>query len=165
MGSREQSTPKARKHQLIVQEMEDETLVYDEGNHKAHCLNKAAAFVWKHCDGRTSVAQMTRLMEKQMKSPVTEQAVWLALGQLEKSHLLEGPVARPAQVALMSRRALVRQIGMAAAITVPLVTSIVAPTATEAQTMTCAGNGQSCETLPCCPGFTCDGICFPIAGR
>ena len=166
MGSREQSTPKAREHQLIIQVMEDETLVYDEGNHKAHCLNKAAAFVWKHCDGRTSVAQITRLMEKQMKATVPEQVVWLALGQLEKSHLLEGPVARPAHVALMSRRTLIRQIGIAAAITVPLVTSIVAPTATEAQTVPCAGAGQPWSAgVPCCPGLGCDGVCFPIEAR
>lgn len=160
MGTRGQPAPKARKRQLIIQEMADETLVYDEGDHKAHCLNKAAAFVWKHCDGRTSVAQITRLMEKQMKASVTEQVVWHALEQMEKSGLLESPVTRPAQVALMSRRALVRQIGIAA-ITVPLVTSIVAPTATEAQTVPCAGNGQSCVDRPCCPGFNCDGICFP----
>ena len=164
MGSREQPTPKARKRRLIIQEMADETLVYDEDNHQAHCLNKAAAFVWKHCDGRTSVAQITRLMEKQVKASVTEQVVWHALGQLERSRLLEGPVTRPTQGALMSRRALVRQIGIAAAITVPLVTSIVAPTATEAQTPTCAGGGQPCGlNMPCCPGFTCDGICFAIA--
>jgi Coenzyme PQQ synthesis protein D (PqqD) len=160
MGTRQQPAPKARKRQLIIQEMADETLVYDEGNHKAHCLNKTAAFIWKHCDGRTGVAQITRLMEKQMKVAVTEQVVWHALEQMEKSGLLESTVTRPAQVGLMSRRALVRQIGIAA-ITVPLVTSIVAPTAAEAQTVTCAGNGQSCETLPCCPGFNCDGICFP----
>ena len=161
MGTRRQPAPKARQRQLIIQEMADETLVYDEGNHKAHCLNQAAAFVWKHCDGRTSVAQITRLMEKQMKVAVTEQVVWHALEQMEKSGLLESPVTRPAQVGLMSRRALVRQIGIAAAITVPLVTSIVAPTATEAQTVPCAGAGQSCADRPCCPGFNCDGICFP----
>lgn len=27
----------------------------------------------------------------------------------------------------------------------------------------CAGEGQECsEAVPCCEGFTCDGICFPL---
>ena len=54
--------PKARKHELIVKELSDETLVYDETTHKAHCLNQTAALVWKFCDGRTSIPQMTRLL-------------------------------------------------------------------------------------------------------
>jgi hypothetical protein len=174
MSKRGQSTPKARQRKLIVQEMANETLVYDEDNHKAHCLNRAAAFVWKHCDGRTSVEQITRLMEKRMKTYVPEQAVWLALGQLEKSHLLEEPVARSAQAPQIRRRELIRNLGIAA-ITIPLVTSIVAPTATEAQTVTCGRQGDPCDCTDtsrfncgCCVGFKCIGTilttCQQIVG-
>ncbi|HEX8138699.1 MAG TPA: PqqD family protein [Pyrinomonadaceae bacterium] len=141
--------------------MGGETLVYDEKGHQAHCLNQTAAFVWKHCDRYTSVAQIARLLEKQLKTAASEQLVWHALRQLEQSQLLKESVPRPAPGSHMTRRELVRSLGITAAISVPLVTSIVAPTATKAQTRTCAGNREPCDVLPCCPGFNCDGICFP----
>jgi hypothetical protein len=163
MNPTNQLAPEARQDQLVVKELAGETLIYDERAHKAHCLNQTAAFVWKHCDGCTNVAQIARLLEKQMKTAVSEQVVWFALRQLENSRLLKESVPSPAPASRMTRRELVRNLGIAAAITVPLVTSIVAPTATEAQTRTCAGNREPCGDggLPCCPGFNCDGVCFP----
>ena len=54
--------PEARREDIVVQELPDETLVYDLKRHKALCLNRAAGLVWKHCDGRTSVAEMAVLL-------------------------------------------------------------------------------------------------------
>lgn len=34
-----QSTPLARREELVVPELADEVLVYDLRQHKAHCLN------------------------------------------------------------------------------------------------------------------------------
>jgi hypothetical protein len=51
---------------------------------------------------------------------------------------------------------MMRTMGIAAVVTVPLVTSVVAPTAAEAAT--CAGNNQPCISKACCSGFTCDPI-------
>ena len=51
-------TPTARRDRLIVRELENETLVYDQANDEAHCLNQTAALVWKHCDGRTTVDEI-----------------------------------------------------------------------------------------------------------
>ena len=48
-----------REDGLIVREVDGETLVYDRRRHKAHCLNRAAALVWRQCDGTTSVADAT----------------------------------------------------------------------------------------------------------
>jgi hypothetical protein len=59
-----QPLPFARTHQLIVQEVPDEVLVYDLDRHKAHCLNRTSAIVWKHCDGKTTVAEAKRLLER-----------------------------------------------------------------------------------------------------
>ena len=156
MNRTEQPLPRARRANLVVKELASETLVYDEATHEAHCLNQTAAFVWKHCDGRTSVAQLGRLLNKETKSASPEQLVWSAIQQLEKSHLLESPVLRPADVPRMSRRELMRGLGIAAAVTVPLVTSIVAPTAASAAS--CLGAGAIC-TGPgqCCTGLACNG--------
>ncbi|HEX8143145.1 MAG TPA: PqqD family protein [Pyrinomonadaceae bacterium] len=164
MSRAEHSTPRARREQLIVKELANETLIYDENSNEAHCLNQTAAFVWKHCDGRTSIEQLGRLLDKETKGAVSEQLVWSAIEQLEKSHLLEGPVSRPAHVARLSRRALIRNLGLAAAVTVPLVTSIVAPTAAEAASGACSAvNGPCTVDTDCCAGLLCNtgtGMCF-----
>jgi coenzyme PQQ synthesis protein D (PqqD) len=127
-------------------------LVYDRNNDQAHCLNATAALVWAHCDGQTTVAEMARLLEDEMKTRVADEVVWFALEQLRKSHLLQESRAIPAQVDQMSRRVMVRRLGIAAAVTVPLVTSIIAPTAAAAATCvlgqpgaTCVNNGDCCS--------------------
>ena len=38
--------PRARQDELVVEELQDETLVYDLERHKARCLNRTAALVW-----------------------------------------------------------------------------------------------------------------------
>ncbi|HMF57829.1 MAG TPA: PqqD family protein [Pyrinomonadaceae bacterium] len=151
--------PRARKDKLVTTELEGEKLIYDEKNDKAHCLNRTAAIVWEHCDGRTTVEEMARLLEIETKNPVSNEVIWFALRQLEKSNLVEKPVTRPVQVAGMSRREMVRRLGIAAAVALPLVTTIIAPTAVDAAT--CATGGQPCSAgIPCCPGFNCVGaIC------
>jgi Coenzyme PQQ synthesis protein D (PqqD) len=159
----DQPLPRARRAQLIVKELANETLVYDEQSHEAHCLNQTAAFVWRHCDGRTSIAMMGRLLEKQAKTKVPEQLVWSALEQLEKSHLLEGPAFRPILMEGMSRRELIRRLGVGAALTLPVVVSIVAPTAAEAASTTCSPVEGPCSVdSDCCAGLRCsfDGTCF-----
>jgi hypothetical protein len=40
--------PRVRKKNLIIDELADEVLVYDLDRHKAHCLNRTAALVWKN---------------------------------------------------------------------------------------------------------------------
>jgi len=153
--------PLMRTERLVVDELPDEMLVYDLDSHQAHCLNKTVALVWQHCDGRTAPPEIARRIEAELKAPCPEDHVWTALRQLEKIHLLQRAVtlpphavSLPLQRAGMSRRQMVRTLGLAAAVAAPLVTSIVAPTA--AQAATCAPNtGDSCATKPCCAGHIC----------
>jgi hypothetical protein len=163
--STDRRLPKARRAQLIVEELSNETLVYDEERHKAHCLNETAALVWKQCDGRTSVAQITQRLEKKLDATVSAQVVWLALDQLNKSHLLDKSVMRPAAVKQMSRREMVRKTGIAAAIAIPLVTSMIAPTAASAAS--CIPDGGTCTSNSQCCGQRCEtcvqpNICSPV---
>jgi hypothetical protein len=155
--------PRARTEGLVIQELPDEVLVYDRDRDKAHCLNQTAALVWKYCDGKTTVTDMAKRLERDLKSGrVDEKVVWYALGQLSKDHLLEETVVPPAILAGMSRREMVRVLGLAAVVAVPLVTSIVAPT--PAQAATCLPSGSACSPVgtstTCCsgqcnPGLTC----------
>ena len=111
-----QPLPKARQSQLITKELAGEMLVYDLNTNKAHCLNPAAARVWAHCDGITTVAEMARRLAREMRTPVADEVVWLALEQLRKSNLLEESYVRPPQIGRLSRRALVKRLGVAAAV-------------------------------------------------
>ena len=42
--------PKARTQDLVIQEANQETLVYDRKSHQAHCLNPLVGLVWRHCE-------------------------------------------------------------------------------------------------------------------
>lgn len=152
-----QVLPLARTDQLVVQELPDEVLIYDLVRHKAHCLNKASAAVWKRCDGRTTVAEMTRRLGRELAAPVDDDVVWLALAQLRRFHLLEEGSVSGRKV---SRRDLVRKY-LPAALAVPLILSVPAPTPAQSASK-CAGPCEPCSGFAdCCPGLSCDGICFP----
>src|SRR5207253_295146 len=94
--------PKARKENVITRESGDELLVYDTNRHEAHCLNRTAALIWKHCDGRTSIEQITSRLGKEingdLETPVDERLVWYAISQFRRDHLLEDKVEIPKAV-------------------------------------------------------------------
>jgi hypothetical protein len=128
-----QALPDARTEGLVVQELSDEVLVYDLDRHKAHCLNETAAFVWRQCDGTSTVTEISGRLADEFNAPADEDVVWAALSQLEKSHLLQSRVTQSLGGRKVTRRELMRKAGIAAAIALPLITSVVAPTAAAAQ--------------------------------
>src|ERR1051326_9112162 len=103
--------PRARKNGLAMEQIEDELLVYDLDRNKAYCLNRTAALVWQHCNGRTSPAEMAKLLRKKLgvkvegkaDGKVDERAVWYALDQLSCDRLLDEKIALPDDVAGMTR--------------------------------------------------------------
>jgi Coenzyme PQQ synthesis protein D (PqqD) len=147
--------PRMRKDRLIIDELPDEVLVYDLDRHQAHCLNQTAALVWKHCDGRTTPRLIARRLQKELGQPISEDLVWLALRQLSKIDLLKESVGMPTKLAGISRREMVRAMGIAAAVSVPVITSIIAPTAVQAST--CFPGGHACSTSAECCSLHCLG--------
>ena len=154
--------PRARESRLVIQSLPEELLVYDLDSHRAYCLNHTAALVWRACDGRRTVKELRRVLEQEIGSAVDEKIVWLALTQLERSHLLEDCGGLPVSKGGMTRRELARKLGFAtAAALVPLITSITAPTA--AQTATCGALGSPCTTnARCCTSLCVNGVCACI---
>ncbi|MDX6611706.1 MAG: hypothetical protein QOD75_892 [Blastocatellia bacterium] len=146
--------PKARRNKLVIQELSDEVLVYDQESDQAHCLNQTAALVWKQCDGQTDVATIAARLGDETQTKVDERLVWFALDQLGRDNLLDESLAAPAFMAGMTRRQMVRTMGLAAAIAVPVITSIVAPTTAHA--VSCLANGQPC---PGGPTTCCSNVC------
>ncbi|MBA3766998.1 MAG: PqqD family protein [Acidobacteria bacterium] len=162
MKKTEHLTPRARQEELVVRELPDEMLIYDLRRHEAHCLNQTATSVWKHCDGKTTIKGIMKSLAKELQSPVDERIVRLALDQLAKFHLLDEAealsVQLPPEMARMSRREMMRTLGVAAAVALPLIVSISAPTT--AQAASCVNSGCTPGGIPCCVG-TCKagGIC------
>jgi hypothetical protein len=155
--------PVARTQGLVIQELPDEVLVYDLDRDRAHCLNPTAAFVWQRCNGKNTTAQIARTMGREFDCAVDEKIVWLAVDQLGRNHLLDRQPAPPPSLMGMNRRAMVRALGLAAIVAVPMVTSIVAPTPSQAAT--CKANGMGCELDgECCSGICCLGSCAADCG-
>jgi len=154
MRAREESVPRARREGLLVQELPDELLVYDLVNQKAHCLNRTAALVWNRCDGKTTVEQLVRFLGKETNTQVDKAVVWMAFDQLSKAHLLKGRTRTWPGASGISRRELIRRVGTAAAVALPIVSTIVAPDAVLAAT--CRPSGASCTSGATCCSTICN---------
>ncbi len=151
--------PVARKEGLVIQEMPEEVLVYDLDTNKAHCLNQTAAFVWKSCDGKNSVADITKLVGSDSGKSVPEDLVWLAIDQLSEKNLMANELK--ADFNGSTRREVIKKIGLAAVIAIPLVASLTAPTSVlAANSCSCTTNANCIGRSGCgptCTGNACTG--------
>jgi hypothetical protein len=143
--------PVARTKGLVVRDLADEVVVYDRERHEAHCLNHTAALVFRNADGRRTVPDLAALLGTE-SAPEAEGLVQMALGQLGEAHLLES-APQPVPDRGLARRDVMRRMGMGAAILLPLVSTVLAPTPAEAAATCvdataggCTGNaGASCH--------------------
>ena len=85
--------PKTRKQNLITRDLGDELLIYDELRHRAYCLNRTAAAVWKQCNGKRSIRQISVLLGNELTGdrsmPIDERLIWHAIKQFKRDQLLE----------------------------------------------------------------------------
>jgi hypothetical protein len=163
--------PLARSHGLIIEELGEELLVYDQLSDRAHCLSAKASTVWRACDGEKTVSALGA------ETGLDSELVAQALLELRECSMLDGLPAG----AGMTRRDLsfkVAKLGAAAA-SVPLIVSVAAPVPAAAITPTpalCAEyNAHSCnaccQIIGCC--CCCEGggggveesckLCFPTS--
>ncbi len=128
-ASTQMRKPLARSEDLVIEEIEDELLIYDRNNKRAHCLGATAARVWRACDGTVDVDGLSSALD------LSRDTVLRALEDLEACELLD---VHELQVINgngngngLTRRELAwrsAKVGAAAA-TVPLVYSIAVPNA------------------------------------
>jgi hypothetical protein len=150
--------PSARKHDLVVQHVRDETLVYDMNSHKALFLNKSAAIVWQYCDGTNSVEEIVTSIRASGESDFSSDLVEFALTQLESENLLESNGNFQPSEPGISRRQTIRRLGLASALAIPIVASIVSPPAASAQS--CLATNSPCTTSSQC----CSNCCKDVGG-
>jgi hypothetical protein len=147
------SIPVMRKDDLVIQELDGEILIYDLRNDKALCLNSTSALIWQACDGSKSVSEISEFVGKKLDSTSSEDLVWLALDQLKKEKLIEnGSAIDNSHFEGMSRRQVIRKIGLSSLVAIPVVSSLVAPVAAGTASGVCFGTlGMSCNCFdPVC---------------
>jgi len=150
--------PNARKRGLVVQELPNEVLVYDLERDEAHCLNETAAAVWRACDGKKSVPEIASAVRFSLGEHVSDDVIWLALDQLSEHRLLEEEIS--SSFSGQSRREVLKRIGVASMVALPIIASLAAPRSVLAN-VSCACAVQSdCQLQPNCPQIQClAGIC------
>lgn len=134
--------PLARNKDLVLQETGDELMVYDLKTNKAICLNRTSAFIWQNCDGNRDVTQLVKLIKKEFGSSVDEDFVWLAISQLKKENLIDNDV--PDKFDGMSRREVIKRVGLGSLVALPIIASLTAPMAVQAQSACNVGNSCNC---------------------
>jgi hypothetical protein len=154
------TNPTARKIDLVVQNLENDLLVYDVKANKAYCLNKTAADVWNLCNGERNASQIAAELTGAYSAKVSDDLVWLAIDQLSESNLLDQGLSAPVNYG-KSRREVVKTIGLASMVALPLVSSLVAPKSALASSSCVCTSPATCATFPpsACPSSTnCNGL-------
>ncbi|MFP5227796.1 MAG: PqqD family peptide modification chaperone [Acidobacteriota bacterium] len=130
-----------RDERITVQQVGEETLLYDERTHRAWCLNASSACVWRLCDGQTTVAQIAAGAAAELRAPFSEELVLLTLAELREQGLLQSDPgdALPQGV---TRRAIIGRIGLTAAALLPVIAALTAPPASaQGGSVGSGGNG------------------------
>jgi hypothetical protein len=164
MRSRMGAVPAAaRSEGLLIEQVGDETVVYDLESKEAHCLSALAARVFELCDGRLKLDGIAEAAGIELGRSVTTDEVVAAVEQLEERRLLDTPFLVMHEGGISRRDAIRRGVFATA-----LVTTIGVPVATAAATdqipTGCTGCGKNpdCISGHCCqsnPGKACNQSC------
>lgn len=126
------NVPKTRNENIVVQEMEKEILIYDLKDDKAFCLNETSAMIYQLCNGKRTITEIADAMSIKLNKLVSEDLVWLALDKLKQDDLLEKSGEFEIDFKGLARRQVIKKVGFASMIALPIISSIVAPPAAHA---------------------------------
>lgn len=160
--------PFAITNDIVTQTTNQEILIYNVKTNRAMCLNETLTVIWQLCDGKRNLSDISFEASKKLKTSVTDEVIWLALDELDKNNLLVKSELKPiSNLSQVSRREIIRKIGLTTAVAIPLITGIIAPKAIHAQ----SGGGGTCPSGSCCCDIVCtafgafptDTVCTPTA--
>ncbi len=157
--------PQAQIKDIILQEVENELLIYNLTTNKAYSLNSTAKLVYQSCDSKTSIAELAK------RHNLNNDLIFLTLDELKKEDLLDDNSSYKSPFAGLSRREVVKKVGFTTLVALPIIASVVAPSAIMAQSglsslrgscttsANCASSAPNCTTTPnpggqmiCCVG-------------
>jgi hypothetical protein len=144
--------PVARVSQVVIQDLENEVLIYDLTINKAFCLNETASIIYKACDGATTFDEVRN------RHDFTDNMIFFAIDELKKENLIESGEEYNSPFKGLKRREVIKKIGFSSLIALPLVASIVAPSALNAASGAPAGGGFGTA----CTGNNSQGTCQPL---
>jgi len=143
----QKTRPRTRAEGLLVEQVNDEIVVFDTESREAHCLSPLAAVVFDQCDGGVSPEEIAARATGRLGEPVDVTRVEEALAQLEERKLLEPSPG-------LTRRHMIGKSAVAggAVFAAPLIMSVFPPAASAAGSATCGTiGGVGGPTVLCCP--------------
>jgi hypothetical protein len=138
--------PQARSSELVVNELGKELLIYDLKTNKAFQLNETSMIVFHACNGTTTFNELKR------RHKFTDDLIRFALDELAAHDLLKAYDSN--HFGSLSRREIVRKVGLATMIALPVIAGITAPAAAAAASLT-----------PCQRNNCIDGQGPPVTNR
>lgn len=150
------NNPQTRSENIVVQGMESEILIYDLKENKAFCLNETSAMIYQLCDGTKTVSDINNSVAKKLNQPANEDLVWLALDSFKKEKLIEESEKFEINFNGLTRRQVIKKIGLASMVMLPVVSSIVSPTAANAASL--AALRASCSSPSQCDSGNCTNL-------
>lgn len=131
--------PISIRHQIVTQTVGNELFIYELSTNKVWCLNETCSFVWGMCDGTNPVSEITKAISKEFNLRSDESIIWLTLDSLKKAGLLEnGEEVMKSVGSFFSRREAIKKVGLTTMVALPIISSVIAPTAAQAQS-SCIG--------------------------
>lgn len=151
--------PRHRTDDLVLSAFDGELLIQDTRRNRAHALNRQAAAVFHLADGSHSVEEIAVLASAELNEAVSPEAVWYALGLLQRLHLLEERVVTADD--RITRKMLLKRAGVVVALA--SIASIAVPAAS-AHASGCIPAGNPCSVFNnhCCTG-SCTGPGFGLS--
>jgi hypothetical protein len=153
--------PKARTTEIIEQEAGKELLIYDLRSDKAYTLNETSAIVYLACGNQS-------FQDLKSKHNFTDDLIYLALDELAANNLIED--YRSDHFAGLSRRDVIRKVGLATMAALPVIAAVAAPAAATAASLTvcqranCNDGSQFCNNAPGCAALRADFVCCSALG-
>jgi hypothetical protein len=123
----QQHRPLVRTNQLVCEDVSEECVIYDAREKRAHHLNSTSTWIWRRCDGNTTIEALADSLAQEFNVTDGLPVLVTGLEQLETRELLDNPVdfnLLAVEQAAISRRAVVA----GGSVLMPLVVSILAPT-------------------------------------
>ncbi len=146
--------PQSRKSNIVVQEFETEVLIYDLTINKAFCLNPTSTLIWQLCDGTNSISQISEIISRKLKTPFSDDLIWLALDQFKGDNLLEQNDELWIEFGGLNRRQVIKKVGFTSMVMLPIISSIIAPTSAMAQSgglalLAACSSSSQCQSQHC----------------